>query len=246
MELEYLFKHALAQEATYDSILPQKRKDLHLTVADSIEKVFKERLHEFYGMLAFHYGKAGALDKAEEYLISAGDEALSVSASNEALYYYQEALNLYLKQHKDAADPDKLASFERGIAIALYNKGQYSKAMEYFDSVLDRWGVRYPKNKATMVMSLSYNLLTAVLHLYLKHSKEQTVPSKRDKDFFDLGSKIVIALEYLDSLRCVWVVSTLVKKALRFDLSKVENGHEFFIGLAFVFFSTGLSFKISK
>ena len=245
-ELEYLFKHALAQEATYEAILPQKRKNLHLTVADSIEKVFKERLHEFYGMLAFHHGKAETVDKAEEYLISAGDEALSVSASNEALYYYQEALKLYLKQHKDDADPDKLASFERGIAVALYNKGQYSNAMEYFDSVFDRWGVRYPKNKVTMVTSLLYNLLIAVLHLYLKPSNERAVPSKRDKDIFDLGSKIVVALEYLDSLRCVWVVSSLVKKALRFDLSKVENGHQFFIGLAFVFFSTGLSFKISK
>jgi tetratricopeptide (TPR) repeat protein len=245
-ELEYLFKHALAQEATYESILPQKRKDLHLTVADSIEKVFRDRLHEFYGMLAFHYGKAEAIDKAEEYLILAGDEALSVSASNEALYYYQEALNLYLKQHKEAADPDKLASFERGIAIALYNKGQYSKAMEYFESVFGRWGVRYPKNKATMIISLFYNLLTAVLHLYLKPGKEQMVPSKKDKNIFDLGSKIVIALEYLDSLKCVWVVSSLVKKAFRFDHSKLDNGHEFFIGLAFVFFSTGLSFKISK
>ena len=47
-ELEYLFKHALAQEAAYDSILHQKRKDLHLQVARSIEKVFDERLHEFY------------------------------------------------------------------------------------------------------------------------------------------------------------------------------------------------------
>jgi tetratricopeptide (TPR) repeat protein len=245
-ELEYLFKHAIAQEATYESILPQKRKDLHLTVADSIEKVFKERLHEFYGMLALHYGKASAVDKAEEYLISAGDEALSMSASNEALYYYQEALNLYLKQHKDAANPDKLASFERGIAIALYNKGQYANAMEYFDSVFDRWGVRYPKNKVTIVTSSLYNLLIAVLHLYLKPSREGAVPSKRDKDIFDLGSKMVLALEYLDPLRCVWVASSLVKKALRFDLSKLENGHEFFIGLAFIFLSTGLSFKISK
>ena len=56
-ELEYLFKHALAQEAAYESILMQKRKEIHLKVAQSIEMVFKERLHEFYGMLAFHYSK---------------------------------------------------------------------------------------------------------------------------------------------------------------------------------------------
>jgi len=245
-ELEFLFKHALAQEATYESILPQKRKELHLTVADSIEKVFKERLHEFYGMLALHYGKAEAVDKAEEYLKSAGDEALNVSASSEALYYYQEALSLYLKKHKEFTDPDKLASFEKGIALALYNKGLFSRAMEYFDSVFKHWGVRYPRNKVTMAISTLYNLSSSVLRLYLNPRKGRKVPSKRDNDIFDVGSKMAIALEYLDPLKCVWLVSSLVKKAYRYDLSKVINGHKFFMGLAFVFFTTGLSFRISK
>ena len=65
-ELEYLFKHALAQEAAYESILHQKRKDLHIRVGNSIEKVFKERLHEFYGMLAYHYIRGEDEEKAEE------------------------------------------------------------------------------------------------------------------------------------------------------------------------------------
>jgi predicted ATPase len=56
-EIEYLFKHALAQEAAYESILQEMRKELHLKVAESIEKVFTERLHEFYGMLAYHFSK---------------------------------------------------------------------------------------------------------------------------------------------------------------------------------------------
>ena len=47
-EIEYLFKHAFAQEVAYESILLQKRKQLHLNVANSIEKVFNERLNEFY------------------------------------------------------------------------------------------------------------------------------------------------------------------------------------------------------
>jgi len=245
-ELEYLFKHALAQEATYESILPKKRKDLHLRVADSIENVFNERLHKFYGMLAFHYGKAEAKEKTEEYLIKAGDEALRVSASNEALYYYREALDLYLKQHKDAADPEKVSSFERGIAIALYNKGQYSSAMEYFDSVFKSWGVPCPKNKVSVVISLIYNIIFTMLHFYFPSKKERKIPSKRDHDIFDLSEKRVVALEYLDSLRFVWEVFRGVRRAFQFDLSKLVNGHGAFIGLTFVFSATGLSFKIGK
>ena len=39
-ELEYFFKHALAQEAAYESTLLQQRKELHLKVAESIERIF--------------------------------------------------------------------------------------------------------------------------------------------------------------------------------------------------------------
>ena len=67
-------------------------------MAQSIEKIFQERLHEFYGMLAYHYSKGEDLEKAEEYMTKAGEEALRSSASSEALNYFQEALKLYVEQ----------------------------------------------------------------------------------------------------------------------------------------------------
>ena len=97
-------------------------------MAQSIEKVFDERLHEFYGMLALHYIKGENYEKAEEYLIKAGEEALRSSASSEALNYYQEGLKLYLQANQDTADPEKLAMFEKNIAIALYNKCRWVEA----------------------------------------------------------------------------------------------------------------------
>ncbi len=132
-ELEYLFKHALAQEAAYESTLLQQRKVLHLKVAQSIENLFHERLPEFYGMLAYHYSKAEDPEKAEEWMTKAGEEALRTSASSEALYYYKEALRLYLDKYADSADPEKLAAFEKNIALAYFNKAQWKNALPYFD-----------------------------------------------------------------------------------------------------------------
>jgi predicted ATPase len=57
-ELEYIFKHALAQEAVYESILLETRHHLHRSVAETIEALFGERLEEFYGLLAYHYARA--------------------------------------------------------------------------------------------------------------------------------------------------------------------------------------------
>ena len=100
-EVEYLFKQALAQEATYESILVQKRKQLHLKVAESIERVFRDRLHEFYGMLAYHFSQAEEQEKTEEYMLKAADEALKSSASSEAINYYQKVLDLYAGKYQD-------------------------------------------------------------------------------------------------------------------------------------------------
>src|SRR5205823_12821765 len=67
-EIEYVFKHALAQETIYASLLQRTRKELHLAVAGSIETLFADRLADFYGMLSYHFSRAESPEKAEEYL----------------------------------------------------------------------------------------------------------------------------------------------------------------------------------
>jgi class 3 adenylate cyclase len=42
-ELEYIFKHALVQESTYESILLQKRRELHSRVAQAMETLFSDK-----------------------------------------------------------------------------------------------------------------------------------------------------------------------------------------------------------
>ena len=88
-ELEYVFKHALVQEATYESILKQRRRELHGKVAASIEVLFADRLEDFSGLLAYHYTQAEDWEKAQEYLFKAGDQAGSIAADAEALEHYE-------------------------------------------------------------------------------------------------------------------------------------------------------------
>ena len=58
----------------------QKRRELHARVAQAIESLFAERLEEFYGLLAYHYARAEAWDKAQEYLLKAADQAGQMAA----------------------------------------------------------------------------------------------------------------------------------------------------------------------
>ena len=245
-ELEYLFKHALAQEAAYESILPQRRKALHLMVARTIEKVFAEKLHEFYGMLAYHYSRAESPDKTEEFLVKAGEEALRSSASNEALHYYQDALDLYLKQYGDRADPERVAMLEKNIALALYNRGQYDEAVEYFDNALSYYWGKLPKNAFSEI----FKFLSAFLHLlktlYLPALKFKKTPTPRDAEVVDLFNKKCKALAVIDPKRFFLEFLYMYKGVTNFNLKKFELGLEIFMGTSALFSFTGISFRLSR
>ena len=45
-------------------MLPEKRRWLHLKVAHVIETLFQERLHEFYGILSYHFNQDADFEKA--------------------------------------------------------------------------------------------------------------------------------------------------------------------------------------
>ena len=50
--------------------------------------------HDAYGMLAYHWSRAEELDKAEDYLFKAGEEAARSAASSEALQYFRDIAEL--------------------------------------------------------------------------------------------------------------------------------------------------------
>ena len=133
-ELEYLFTHALVQEATYGSILRQRRLELHRRVGECIERLFADRLDEFYGLLAHHYGQAEDWAKAQEYLLKAADEAGRIAADAEALGYYRRALETHAQVFGDRWDPTERAALERGMGEALVRLGRHEGAREHLSS----------------------------------------------------------------------------------------------------------------
>src|SRR5262249_9646302 len=148
---EYQFRHALAQEALYESLLQRTRKSLHLTVARTIESLFATRLPEFYARLAYHYSRAEDLEKAEDYLFRAGDEAVRSAASHEALEFFREASRVYLLLHGEGGDPTKKALLEKNIGIALLNQGNLTESVPHFEQALEYLGERVPRGRLGIV-----------------------------------------------------------------------------------------------
>jgi len=238
-ELEYLFKHALAQEAVYESTLLQQRKQLHLKVAEAIERLFSERLHEFYGILALHYSRADNLEKAEEYIVKAGEEALRSSASSEAITYFLQALQFYTEKHGLSADLEKLAGLEKNIALAYNSRGQFRESVHYIDKVFKRWGRRSPGNRVSRMVKFAIDLLIILMRLYLPWTGRKKIANKRVNEFFDLAKMKARAMLFFDQETMVTDIIVLIRESFRYDPAYLDFAAQSHLSLGMIFAGAG-------
>ena len=119
-ELEYLFRHALIQDAAYASLVKRDRMQLHRAVGEALEMLYPDRLasRELAPLLAQHFDEAG-------------DAAARVYANAEAVNHYTRALDVI--PVVVSADSEQFIHLytERGRALEL--SGRYHEALTHYD-----------------------------------------------------------------------------------------------------------------
>jgi hypothetical protein len=113
-EREYSFRHALAQEAAYSTILLRQRQQFHRLAGSAIEALFDGQLDDFFAILAYHFSRADD-PRAVRYATLAGDAAYRLFAIPEALRHYTLALETLRTNDYDVS----LVDVEDGRAEAL-------------------------------------------------------------------------------------------------------------------------------
>lgn len=141
LELEYIFKHAITQEVTYESLLIARRKALHRVAAEAIETLFADYLDPLAATLAYHYERADAPDKAVTYLIRAADRAKSIFANEEAIAFYHTAIIQVTSILERAGTPDKewlqaRVDLNEHLGEVLALIGKHDEALAAYHSAL--------------------------------------------------------------------------------------------------------------
>ena len=89
----FTFKHALVREAAYATLSQQRRRELHLAVAQNIERTTeRSRLAASFEELANHYSLGEDRARAAYYYELAGDKAMSAAALGHARVSYGKAV----------------------------------------------------------------------------------------------------------------------------------------------------------
>jgi len=91
-EANYSFKHALVQEAAYESLLKSRRQLLHRQIGDVLREKFPAIAETEPELLAYHFTEAGLNGIALEWWRRAGQQALKRSAYTEAIAHLGKAV----------------------------------------------------------------------------------------------------------------------------------------------------------
>src|SRR5215216_3855833 len=127
-ELEYIFKHALTQEAAYDLLLIRRRKELHRRAGQVLEQLHPDQRGELASALAYHFRLGEEWSRAADYEMRAGAQAVKVYAMSEALEHYENAY-LALKRLPEAS-PEQICDAILGWAFPALKLKPYQEVVD--------------------------------------------------------------------------------------------------------------------
>ena len=122
----YLFKHALIQDAAYQSLLKRTRQQYHQQAAKLLEDRFPELVSTQPELVAHHYTEANCPAQAIAYGYKAGVAAASKSANVEAIDQFRRGLALVEALSDSRERAERELDLQMALGPALFATKNYS------------------------------------------------------------------------------------------------------------------------
>jgi tetratricopeptide (TPR) repeat protein len=90
--VRYSFRHALFQDAIYESLLKRTRKEYHRRIAEMLQVHFSQVAQAQPKLIAQHYHEAGMQAQAADLWLQAGQQATTQGATQEARTFFNRVL----------------------------------------------------------------------------------------------------------------------------------------------------------
>jgi len=133
---EYIFKHAILHDVTYESVLLRLRRIYHVQVAENLIDMGGERINEYAGRIGEHFELAEEWPRAAEWYTRAGIQAQETYAPEGAIIYFQKALN-FLKDNKRPEQIARKLDICQGLGEVLNWQARYTEARKIYNLMLE-------------------------------------------------------------------------------------------------------------
>jgi class 3 adenylate cyclase/predicted ATPase len=209
-EATYNFKHALVQDAAYQSLLKSKRQELHARIAQALEQQFTDAGEAGPELLAQHFTDAGLAARAVPYWRRAGELAAGRSADLEAIAHLSKGLELIgtlpatperldeelalrlaiggsLIATQGHAAPEVERTYSRAWALC----DQLGRSAELFPVLRGLWNYHLVRGELRRAHDLSTRLVA--------HAEDQRTPVRRALARRTLGTTLFFLGQFADA-----------------------------------------------
>lgn len=192
----YDFSHDKVREVVYRDIGGARRRLLHRSVADALERRAESDAGERDARLAEHYERAHDWPKALRYLVLAGERSQALFAMRDALHWLDRAVALAESHPEAMPERERLALYERRGA-ARAQAGQTAGAVSDMRRVIDAARSAGEREKARdMLIQLgmayrradAYDEATACLNAALEESRAMRDERQAANTLYHLGT----------------------------------------------------------
>ncbi|MCK5165073.1 MAG: AAA family ATPase [Desulfobacula sp.] len=246
-ELEYYFYHDLIRDVAYDTILLQHREKLHRSVGEAIESVFSDQIERFYGLLSYHFAKAAQWNKAQKYLIKAGDQANRIAGDSEALSHYKKAMSATEQLFSNKLNDFEKAVYQRKLGEIYFRRGEHDKALVSFKQAFSLLGISYPFGKWQTRFAILNQLIKQIIKRFFHiFNKKMTITKLKNHE--EEVCKIFESMAWVDFFinleRLAFDVISLLNYAEKIGyLHRTVQGYS---AMGFLFDSMGFPFVARK
>ncbi len=125
-DTSYVFKHALIQEAAYDSLLRRARRSTHQRLADVLQRRREEGMSVNAEVIARHFEAAGQVFPAARHYRLAADAAVTRSGYREAMSHLQRGIGLLGAADDDPIRDELEIDMQMALGAAIIGARSYS------------------------------------------------------------------------------------------------------------------------
>jgi tetratricopeptide (TPR) repeat protein len=127
------FRHSIIHDVTYNTILKERRRELHARALHAIERTYPDRLNEYVEELARQATLGEQWAKASTYYVRAAEAAVDRSAYVQSIEFYKQGLSALCHLPDDNAVLQLRLDAELGQRRAYGAIGASKEAFENLD-----------------------------------------------------------------------------------------------------------------
>ncbi|MEX0787483.1 MAG: AAA family ATPase [Anaerolineales bacterium] len=157
---QFRFRHILTQRYLYQRLGASERGYLHEAMGKALEDLYGGEVGLVAHRLARHFAEAGLDDKAALYLRRAGEQALQISAYQEAVGHLSRARDLMQAagKMKENAPRAALAELERLLGESYYGLGDLPRSQEHLGRAAALLGWPLPRDRGGLGFAIAPEL----------------------------------------------------------------------------------------